>query len=305
MANWAFLTPTVARLVISEDFTHLETLVLGGEAISPTDPTTWHDKVRLIQGYSPAECSLISIVYELLTLLSNPRNIGQPNGCVAWIVHRDNHHLLVPSGAIGELVLEGPIVGREYINDPERSVAAVVDPPSRLARLRDGHAPNRLYKTGGLIRSGLDGSLFFVGRKDDQVKIRGQRVELGEMEALVSQAFPGSHVVVELVKDLGSALLVALILQKETVHPPPSSSSSILHPPSDLFRESVSAAVSGLRETMSSYMIPVFLPLAHLPRTPPGKPTESFYEITSLPCPEWSLRHTILLISPGEPPPRH
>ncbi|RYP10940.1 hypothetical protein DL764_000376 [Monosporascus ibericus] len=272
MVNWAFLTPTVARLVKPEDFTHLETLVLGGEAISPTDLTTWHDKVRLIQGYGPAECSLISTVSELLTLSSNPRNIGQPNGCVAWVVHRDNHHLLAPSGAIGELVLEGPIVGRGYINDPERSAAAFVDPPSWLARLRDGHAPNRLYKTGDLVRSGPDGSLFFVGRKDDQVKIRGQRVELGEVEAIVSQAFPRSHVVVELVKDLGSAFLVALILQKETAHPPPSSSSSLLHPPSDLFRESVSAAVSGLRETMPSYMIPtVFLPLAHLPRTPTGK----------------------------------
>ncbi|RYP48218.1 hypothetical protein DL769_011228 [Monosporascus sp. CRB-8-3] len=210
MANWAFSTPTVARLVKPEDFTHLETLVLGGEAMSLTDLTTWHDKVRLIQGYGPAECR--------------------------------------------ELVLEGPIVSRGYINDPERSAAAFVDPPSWLARLREGHMPNRLYETG------------------DLVKIRGQRVELGEVEAMVSQTFPGSHVVVELVKDLGSALLVALILQKQTAYATPSSSSSLLHPPSDLFRESISAAVSSLRETMPSYIIPtVFLPLAHLPRTPTDK----------------------------------
>lgn len=273
MVNWALLTPTVARLVKPADFTHLATLVLAGEALSSTDLTTWHDKVRLIQGYGPAECSLISTVSKPLNLSSNARNIGQPNGCVAWIVHQDNHHLLAPSGAIGELVLEGPIVGRGYLNDPERSAAAFVAPPSWLARLRDGHdAPTRLYKTGDLVRSAPDGSLLFVGRKDNQVKIRGQRVELGEVEALVSRAFPGSHVVVELVTDVSLALLVALVLQKETAHASSSKSGHLLYPPSDLVRTSVGAAVSYLRETMPSYMIPtVFLPLAYVPRASTGK----------------------------------
>nr|AGS31967.1 lysergyl peptide synthetase subunit 1 [Epichloe amarillans] len=277
MVNWALLTPTVARLVKPEDFTHLQTLVLAGEAVSSTDLTTWHEKVRLIQGYGPAECSLVSTVSEPLTPSDNPRNIGQPNGCVAWVVHRDNHHLLAPSGAIGELVLEGPIVSRGYINDPERSAAVFVDPPSWLTRLRGGHSPKRLYKTGDLVSAGLDGCLSFVGRKDDQVKIRGQRVELGEVEALVSQAFSGSHVVVETVKDLSSTILAAFILQKETAHAQPSSISSLLHPPSTLFQELISAASCSLRETMPSFMIPtVFLPLAHLPKAPTGKTDRNF-----------------------------
>nr|AGS32023.1 lysergyl peptide synthetase subunit 1 [Epichloe coenophiala] len=277
MVNWALLTPTVARLVKPEDFTHLQTLVLAGEAVSSTDLTTWYDKVRLIQGYGPAECSLVSTVSEPLTPSDNPRNIGQPNGCAAWVVHRDNHHLLAPSGAIGELVLEGPIVSRGYINDPERSAAVFVDPPSWLTTLRGGHSPKRLYKTGDLVSAGLDGCLSFVGRKDDQVKIRGQRVELGEVEALVSQAFPGSHVVVETVKDLSSTILAAFILQKETAHAQPSSISGLLHPPSPLFRELISAASCSLRETMPSFMIPtVFLPLAHLPKAPTGKTDRKF-----------------------------
>ena len=130
MVNWALLTPTVGRLVKPVDFVYLETLVLVGEALLPTDLTTWHDKVRLIQGYGPAECSSISTVSEPLDISSSPRSIRLPNGCVAWIVHHDNHHLLAPLGAIGELVLEGPIVGRGYLNEPERSAAAFIDPPS-------------------------------------------------------------------------------------------------------------------------------------------------------------------------------
>ncbi|KAI1466920.1 uncharacterized protein F4812DRAFT_433240 [Daldinia caldariorum] len=92
--NCAVLTPTVAQLVRPEDFTHLETLVVGGEALSLADLATWHDRVRFIQSYGPAECSIASAVSEPLTLSSNPRTIGQPCGCVAWTVHRDNHHLL-------------------------------------------------------------------------------------------------------------------------------------------------------------------------------------------------------------------
>ncbi|CAG8902311.1 unnamed protein product [Penicillium nalgiovense] len=84
MANWALLTPTVARLVRPEDFTSLKTLALAGEAVSPANTATWYDKVRLIQGYGPAECS-----------------IGRPNACTSWIIHRDNHSLLAPPGAIG------------------------------------------------------------------------------------------------------------------------------------------------------------------------------------------------------------
>ncbi|OTA81170.1 hypothetical protein M434DRAFT_37649 [Hypoxylon sp. CO27-5] len=272
MVNWAVLTPTVARLVQPADFTHLETLVLGGESISPTDLATWHDKVRLIKGYGPAECTMASVVSDPLTLSINPRGIGQPKGCVAWIVHRDNHHLLAPLGAIGELVLEGPIVGRGYINDPKASATAFIDPPLWLLSFRKGHTPDRLYKIGDLVRSSLDGTLIYAGRKDNQVKIRGQRVELGEVEIQVSREFPGSHVVVELVKESSSTILVAFILEKEKAHTQRSGHGDLLLPPSIPFLESVSAAVSSLRETMPSYMIPnFFLPLAYLPRAPTGK----------------------------------
>jgi amino acid adenylation domain-containing protein len=267
MANWALLTPTVARLVRPEDFTSLKTLVLAGEAISPADLATWHDKVRLIQGYGPAECSLISTVSVPMTLSTDPRGIGQPNACAAWIVHRDNHNLLAPAGAIGELILEGPIVARGYINNPEQTAAAFIEAPSWLKRLRNESTPLRLYKTGDLVRSGLDGSLFFVGRKDNQVKIRGQRVELGEVEALVSRAFSGSQVVVELIKKPELTLFLAFILQEAA-----KDCTNLLHPPSSEFQESINAIFPRMRELMPSYMIPsVFLPLTHLPRTPTGK----------------------------------
>ncbi|KAI1478853.1 lysergyl peptide synthetase 1 [Daldinia eschscholtzii] len=270
--NWAVFTPTVAQLVRPESFTYLETLSLGGEGVSLADLATWHNKVRLIQNYGPAECSITSAISEPLTVSSNPRAIGQPCGCVAWVVHRDNHHLLAPSGAVGELVLEGPIVGRGYVNNPEATAAAFIDPPTWLSDFRQGHISTRLYKTGDLVRCTQDGTLIFVGRKDSQVKIRGQRVEIGEVEYLTSQAFPGSHVVVEVIKTAESMLVAAFILDKKVEYAPQNTDDNLLYPPSSSFLESASAAVSNLRETMPSYMIPnVFLPLVYLPKAPTGK----------------------------------
>jgi hypothetical protein len=129
------------------------------------------------------------------------------------------------------------------------------------------------YTNWDLVRSGLDGSLLFVGRRDNQIKIRGQRVELDEVQTVVLQVSPKSHVTVELAKnESSSGVLVALILQKESANAPASKSSSLFHPPSSVFREPVSAVVSSLRETMLLYMIPtVSLPLAYLPKPPTGK----------------------------------
>lgn len=48
---------------------------------------------------------------------------------------------------------------------------------------RDGKLrPQRLYKTGDLLRYNSDGSIDYIGRKDTQTKIRGQRIELYEVE---------------------------------------------------------------------------------------------------------------------------
>ncbi|KAL4863703.1 hypothetical protein BDV12DRAFT_201835 [Aspergillus spectabilis] len=270
--NWALLTPTVSRLVKPRDMKHLQTLVLAGEPISPSDLAIWHDKVRLIAAYGPAECCPISTVSDPLTASSNPRDIGRPAANVAWIVDRDNQTRLVPEGVVGELLLEGPTVGRGYVNNAKQTAAAFIDPPLWLLGLRNGQPSTRLYKTGDLARFTKDGCLIFVGRKDNQIKIRGQRVELGEVEGQAGIAFSNMDVTIELVGHADDALLVAFVHPMADHESPAGTGSSLLQPHSQQFQESVRAAISTLHAALPSYMVPTaFLPLAWVPKLPTGK----------------------------------
>ena len=76
-----------------------------------------------------------------------------------------------------QLLIEGPVVGRGYLNNPTKTAEVFVQNPT-WAHVRDGET-RRLYRTGDLAYINGEGCIIFVGRKDTQVKVRGQRMELG------------------------------------------------------------------------------------------------------------------------------
>lgn len=280
-ANYAMLVPSVARLFCPKDFPTIKSLMLGGEGVTETDVSSWAPHVRLVNGYGPAECSVIAVAQPSICATSDPRNIGYPVGCVVWVVDSDDHHRLVPHGAIGELVIEGPIVGRGYINQPDKTAQVFVEPPAWLRNLRSQQeATHRLYKTGDLGRSNPDGTLIIIGRKDRQVKLRGQRLELAEVEVHVHRSFEGAArgVVTEMITPAGStkSQLMALVLLEKTENDqeeePPTQRNNALRAPSKGFATRVAAAEIKLRQMVPDFMVPtIFLPLFHMPRTISGK----------------------------------
>ncbi|GKZ31509.1 nonribosomal peptide synthase [Aspergillus brasiliensis] len=179
--NWAFLTPSVLKVLTPDQLPLLRTLVLGGEAMSESDMMTWAGRLQLMNGYGPSECSVAATANTQLNPQSSPRNIGRAIGGVCWIVDPQNHNVLLPVGAAGELIIQGPIVSRGYIKDPVKTSAAFFQSPSWMV---PGTSPiwNRFYKTGDLVRYDAEGMIHFIGRKDHQVKLNGQRMELGEVE---------------------------------------------------------------------------------------------------------------------------
>ncbi|OJJ34576.1 hypothetical protein ASPWEDRAFT_173984 [Aspergillus wentii DTO 134E9] len=263
----ADLTPSFLRSLQPDDIPTVKTIILGGEAMARADIARWSEKVRMVNVYGPAECGVGATVQPRVTLDSNPQNIGFPTGGVCWVVDKGNHGKLVPVGATGELLIEGPIVGRGYLNNPETTAEVFIDAPGWLPHYRAVRG-SRLYKTGDLVRYAEDGSLRYIGRKDMQVKLRGQRIELGDVEHHVGQYFEGAQdVVAEVVTPPGKKpILAAFIYCGGKLN------GDFLAIPDDDFRSRAATAESKLEESVPAYMVPgVFIPLSHIPLTKTAK----------------------------------
>ncbi|KFZ05273.1 hypothetical protein V502_09973, partial [Pseudogymnoascus sp. VKM F-4520 (FW-2644)] len=189
--NWAYLTPTVARLLDPDSVPSLKTLILGGEEVSSADCKRWSDKVNIINAYGPAECTVLCTAYFGIQGFKSGL-IGKSIASVCWVVDPENHDRLAPLGSIGELLIEGPILARGYLNDPQKTKAAFIDDPTWLLQGGGGHPGRRgrMYKSGDLAYYAPDGNLMYAARKDGQVKLRGLRVELGEVEHHLRECIP-------------------------------------------------------------------------------------------------------------------
>ncbi|PIG85889.1 hypothetical protein AARAC_001783 [Aspergillus arachidicola] len=273
-ANWMQITPSVARLLKPTEIPTIKTLVLSGEALKSEDIDRWAHCVHLLNAYGPSECSVICSINGHVEPGSDPDNIGFASGAVFWVVDQNNINQLVPIGAIGELIIEGPVVGRCYLNDDERTQASFIDRPAWLQQLRaqdQDQAP--IYRTGDLVRYQADGSLKYIGRKDSQIKLHGQRIELDEVEYHVKRSQARfQEVVADIVmpSDALEPVLVAFVCHRPSESLTPSGDLFVDCTPG--FRTSAQAARSKLLTALPRYMIPnIFIPISYTPLTTSGK----------------------------------
>lgn len=217
--NSATLTPSTVALIPPAEVPQLKVLAMGGEASNPALIEKWlleSNVTLLINSYGPTECSVTSTQNVGLTDGSGGCVIGRPmRGTQAWIVDPHNYNRLVPIGAVGELLLEGPQVARGYRNDPVKTSAAFITDPGFTADVGPGNSGRRMYRSGDLVRYNADGNITILGRGDSQIKIRGQRVDLGEIESCIVKLMPKVRMaVVEYLRisDNQSALVAALEL---------------------------------------------------------------------------------------------
>lgn len=275
--NYAGITPSVARILDLDVISAMTNgLGLGGEAISARDASVWGKYARIVIGYGPCECTIGCTINSSAATGRDYISIGPGNGAVIWIVNPDDHESLVPVGAVGELLVEGPIVGQGYLNDPEKTAAAFIHDPTWLVA-GHGKSPGRrgrLYKTGDLGRYDPDGSggIVFVGRKDTQVKLRGQRVELGEIESQLKARLPtDANVIVEVVTPKGSAqpALLAFVAPQTKGQQDREMES---RPLPDHIREALSQAEQEISAVLPRYMVPnAYIPVNYIPALISGK----------------------------------
>ena len=146
--------------------------------------------------YGPTEATVFITKFKIdnqLTGMTGYTPIGKPfDGHRVEII--DNNGNRQSSGFEGELVLSGPQITNGYLNDQEKTKASFInfnwDPSYSI-----------WYKSGDLGFYNELGELEYIGRKDNQVKIGGRRVEIGEIEASLSNLSLLKDIVVVPIRD--------------------------------------------------------------------------------------------------------
>ncbi len=252
--------PTLLSM-LPRDVANLRVIILGGEACPPAVGQRWCRPGRTIfNSYGPTETTVVATVSEVRA--GEPVTIGKPIPNYTCYVVDD---VLNPLGigVEGELLIGGPGVAKGYLRreqlTAEKFIANPFDPEG---------SDQILYRSGDAVVFDEKLDILFRGRIDDQVKIRGFRVELGEIEAKLTD-LPGiTQAAVVLRNDDGMDQLVAFLT---------------LEPGTELDSRGLR---STLRQKLPPYMVPAhFEPMRELPRLPSGKANRNLLKKAVLTAP--------------------
>jgi amino acid adenylation domain-containing protein len=251
----AHFGPAMLEMVLEEkeiiNCKHLRQVFCGGEPLLPPILERFFERVNadLCNQYGPTETTVDVLFWPCVRDL-NRRNvpIGRPiSNTMALVL--DPYLSPVPVGVPGELYVGGESLARGYLNQPDLTSERFIPNPFAIK------AGSRLYKTGDLVRQLPDGNIEFLGRIDNQIKLRGFRIEMGEVESVISQYPDVGEVTVMLREDVpNDKRLVAYIVPRQGQEP------------------AVSQLRTFLKERIPDYMVPsLFIFLDSLPLTSNGK----------------------------------
>ncbi|MGH7798550.1 MAG: non-ribosomal peptide synthetase, partial [Candidatus Binatia bacterium] len=236
----------------TEQFSHLRLILLFGEPVYHTDVELYRRQFadRAILAGTLGCMEFDDYAYFFVDGKSPVPAGVLPGGyptAEAEILLLDDYGRPVGPGEIGEIAIKSRYNPVGYWRRADLTQAKFLG--------QGGREDERIYLTGDLGRMGPDGCLFHQGRRDFEVKIHGYRVDVGEVETVLTEIEGVKQAVVVGWEDNpGNKRLIAYIVPDETQM----------------------ATVTELRRILSEklpdYMVPsVFIPLSTLPLTATGK----------------------------------
>ena len=253
-------TPTFYKLLLlkaGKDFVFPESMkafIIGGEKLEKSlleelNKHSQHPGIQYVNIYGPTETTISASCYRVNDVQAQETviPIGFPFSNFEMFV-LDKYLQPVPVGIIGQLFIAGRGVGRGYLNRPELNQQKYLLHPFKKEQ--------RMYATGDQAILRTDGSIDFVGRMDQQIKIRGYRVELREIEEVLSNLKEVQQAVVIAYNFDGHLELIAYITLKQGE--------------SDPAEENLRQLIS---RSLPAYMVPAYwVFLAEIPLNSSGKP---------------------------------
>ena len=180
---YTFLPPAVLAILPKNKKYSFKGLIVAGEKCSNNSVIYWQKHTCLYNYYGPTETSVYACGRKVID--SNINCIGQPIDNVKIYI-LDENLKPVSIGVEGELYIGGIGLARGYLNLPELTHERFINNPFATEKDKKlGYT--RLYKTGDLCKWLDNGEIEYIGRNDFQVKVRGHRVELGEIESVISE----------------------------------------------------------------------------------------------------------------------
>ncbi|KAJ5247694.1 hypothetical protein N7468_002677 [Penicillium chermesinum] len=275
-ANTTFATPSVAIDIDPERVPTLQTMCIGGEPISDAVLTKWMGRVRVINQYGMGEVASLC-AFNANLQIGRGAVVGRPASGAIWIVNPDSADQLMPVGAVGELLVEGPHISRGYLDHVSgKSENFLATPPQWMAALDINRESYRFYRSGDLGRYNHDGTIELIGRKDTMLKLDGTRVEASQVEyVLRHELSTGDAAVVDVV---GSAdgvcepiLIVYLFLSNNPMNLESGPIEDMqFRPVTDrhAIHRLTQSLADAVRRNLPSYYVPsLFLLVDRVPRT--------------------------------------
>lgn len=187
------------------DCSALRQIMLGGEALPVMLVKAWYEEVpfgTIYNVYGPTECTMLS------TCKPIARNSSISESGALWSIGYlfdgmlgmvlTDANTVAKTDEPGELCLAGPQLTPGYLNRPELN-------EERFFYYEFNGQVHRFYKTGDWVIQRPDGSFDFIGRIDNQVKLQGGfRVELDDIEGVVSDIQPDIRCVMSVIKNAAS-----------------------------------------------------------------------------------------------------
>lgn len=210
--NYIKSVPSFLRLLSNELKTKqhhsLQTIYSVGEELLLTDVQRFYRNTgaRLFNQYGPTESiGIVSAAYcaphDAFVTLGDPiANIR------LYVLNKQQQP--VPLGCYGELYIAKRYLAKGYLKQTALTSERFIPNPFLTPEEKAAGHYLRLYKSGDNVRWLPDGRLQFAGRIDFQIKMNGQRVEPGEIEAILASHHAVSTVAVIKVSGQLTAFIV-------------------------------------------------------------------------------------------------
>jgi amino acid adenylation domain-containing protein len=173
--SWATIPPAYIKMLEPETLNAVNKIVTAGEQAYVNKALMSRKSGYYINAYGPTETSICAAVYKGPVRPSMP--IGKPiHNTRIYIL--DDFGTIVPVGITGEIHIAGAGLARGYLKRRDLTEASFMADPFNPGE--------KFYKTGDFGRWLPDGTIEFTGRRDTQVKVNGYRIELEEIENVLT-----------------------------------------------------------------------------------------------------------------------